>query len=279
MRDETAVLDTLRVWADDNERIRGMVLTSSRVIPGSTIDFLSDYDIELYVDDLAPFAASDEWLEFLGPIMVRWPYKPRSTMNPGWITRLVMFEDGVRVDFRITANKGIPADAYANGRKVLVDKDGLFEQLHEPTYTEYLVKRPTDERYEEMVNEFWWDVIYVPKYLWRGEFSFAKYMLDHILRHLFLHPMIEWYIGTKTNWSVNPGVWGRKFKYYLEAELWWQFEATYAGADVEENWDAFFTMLDLFSTLGRAVGESLGLQYPVDLEERVRKYCLWIRNQ
>ena len=73
MRDETAVLDTLRVWADDNERIRGMVLTSSRVIPGSTIDFLSDYDIELYVDDLAPFAASDEWLEFLGPIMVRWP--------------------------------------------------------------------------------------------------------------------------------------------------------------------------------------------------------------
>ena len=37
VRSETVVLETLQRWAEDNERIRGMVLTSSRVIPGSTI--------------------------------------------------------------------------------------------------------------------------------------------------------------------------------------------------------------------------------------------------
>ena len=279
VRSETVVLETLQRWAEDNERIRGMVLTSSRVIPGSTIDFLSDYDIELYVADLAPFMAGDEWLEFLGPIMVRWPYKPRSTMDPDWITRLVLFQDGVRVDFQITANPEVPADAYANGGRILVDKDQLFEYLEEPTYTKYLVKKPTHQQYEELVHEFWWDAIYVPKYLWRGELPFAKYMLDHTLRHCFLHPVIEWYIGSLTDWIANPGIWGRRFKYYLDAELWWQLEGTYAGADLEENWAAFFTMLDLFSRLSRDVGSFLGLKYPRKLEEDVREYCMWIRNQ
>ena len=94
MRGEHTVLRTLQDWAEGNEQIRGMVLTSSRVVPGSTIDFLSDYDIELYVSDLAPFAANDDWLEFLGSIMVRWPYKPRSTKYEDWITRLVLFHSG-----------------------------------------------------------------------------------------------------------------------------------------------------------------------------------------
>ncbi|MCK9524768.1 MAG: aminoglycoside 6-adenylyltransferase [Limnochordia bacterium] len=279
MRDEATVLETLQAWAEKDECIRGMVLTSSRVIPGSTIDFLSDYDIELYVSDLTPFAANDDWLAFLGSIMVRWPYKPRSTMEPDWITRLVLFRDGVRVDFQITANLEVRADAYANGRKILIDKDQLFDCLVEPTYTKYLVKTPTPQQYEELVQEFWWDAIYVPKCLCRGELPFAKYMLDHMLRHHFLHPMIEWYIGTITDWTANPGVWGRRFKYYLDRELSWQLEATYAGADLGENWDAFFNMLDLFSSLAREVGSYLGLEYPTDIEDDVRQYCQWIQGQ
>lgn len=279
VRDEAAVLGTLQTWAESNENIRGMVLTSSRVIPGSTIDFLSDYDIELYVSDLTPFADNDDWLAFLGTIMVRWPYLPRSTMNPDWITRLVLFQDGVRVDFQITDNRAVPSNAYSNGRKILIDKDQLFTSLEEPTYTDYLVKRPMPQQYEELVHEFWWDAIYVPKYLYRGELPFAKYMLDHTLRHLFLHPMIEWYIGTITDWNANPGVWGRRFKYYLEKEHWWQLESTYAGAGLEENWAAFFAMLDLFSSLAKEVGRYLGVEYPSTLEEDVTQYCLWIRGQ
>jgi len=279
MRGEHTVLRTLQDWAEGNEQIRGMVLTSSRVVPGSTIDFLSDYDIELYVSDLAPFAANDDWLEFLGPIMVRWPYKPRSTKYEDWITRLVLFQDGVRVDFQITADLQVPPDAYTDGRRVLLDKGNLFGHLAEPTYTKYLVKKPTEERYAELVHEFWWDAIYVPKYLWRNELLFAKYMLDHILRHFFLHPMIEWHIGTTTDWSANPGVWGRRFKHYLDQETWWQLEATFAGADLGENWGAFFAMLDLFSRLAREVGSHLGFDYPVNLERDVRGYCLSIYGQ
>lgn len=279
MREEQAVLRTLCGWAQESAAVRGMVLTSSRVVPGSAIDFLSDYDIELYVSNLAPFAANDDWLTFMGPIMVRWPYQPRATVREGWITRLVLFQDGVRVDFQITADLHVSADAYRNGGRVLVDKDNLFAHLREPSYTEYLVKKPTAERYEELVHEFWWDAIYVPKYLWRKELPFAKYMLDHVLRHNFLYPMIEWYLGTITDWTANPGLWGRRFKHYLDQETWWQLEATFAGADLGESWQAFFALLDLFSRLAREVAGHVGFTYPARLEDDVREYCLWISRQ
>ncbi len=91
--------------------------------------------------------------------------------------------------------------------------------------------------------------------------------------------MIEWYIGTITDWTAYPGLWGKRFKHYLDQETWWQLESTFAGADLEENWDAFFTLLDLFSRLARDVGHDLGLKYPEKSEEDVRQYCLWIGEQ
>ena len=68
MRTEQAILLQLTECADKNHLVRALVLTSSRVIPGSAIDFLSDYDIELYVTDLTSFQAGDDWVSFLAPL-------------------------------------------------------------------------------------------------------------------------------------------------------------------------------------------------------------------
>ena len=67
---------------------------------------------------------------------------------------------GSTVDFQITANLEVSPDAYPNSAKVLMDKDHLFDHLKEPTYTEYVVKRPTAQQYEELVHEFWWDAFF-----------------------------------------------------------------------------------------------------------------------
>ena len=55
MRTEEEVYSQFDEWAKNNELIRAAVLTSSRVKPGIEIEFLSDYDIELYVSDRTPF--------------------------------------------------------------------------------------------------------------------------------------------------------------------------------------------------------------------------------
>lgn len=278
MRTEKELLKQFQNWAEENPVIRAAILTSSRVNPEACIDILSDYDIELYVNDLQPFRHNDDWLSVFGPILVRWPLKPRSTFDENWITRLVLFQDGVRIDFQITDQTTIEADAYDNGYRVLLDKDNLTTHLKAPTFSDYLVKKPTQEEYETLVHEFWWNSTYIAKYLWRDELYFAKYMSDSSIRFSYLQKVIEWYIGIHHNWSVSTNKYGRWFKRYLDADTWAELEATFAGADIEDNWKAFFKTTAFFRKLAKSVGESLGYPYPSTLDKDVTAYHQSIRN-
>jgi aminoglycoside 6-adenylyltransferase len=194
------------------------------------------------------------------------------------ITRLVLFKDGVRIDFLITDETEIRPDAYDDGYRVLLDKDNLTAELIPPTYSLYRVKKPSRDEYDTLVHEFWWDATYVAKYLWRDEFPFAASMLGQAVRDEYLHTVIEWFIGLEHDWSVNTGVRGRKFKRYLDPQTWEEFTGTFAGADIEENWNAFFNAVVLFRKLARTVGENLGYEYPEGLDKEMSEYYSRIRS-
>lgn len=278
MRTEEEVLTQFNKWAQSNDLIRAAVLTSLRVDPKGVTDFLSDYDIELYVSDFEPFRKDDEWLSVFGPIMVRWPLKPRSTFDEKRLTRLVLFKDGVRIDFQITDKTEIEPDAYDDGYRILLDKDDLTIGLNDPTFSKHIIKKPSREEYDTLVHEFWWNATYVPKYLWRDELPFAKSVLGQTVRDKYLRTVIEWFIGLQHDWSVNTGLCGKWFKHYLDAETWSEFESTYAGADIEENWQSFFKAISLFRKLGKTVGRSLGYDYPTQLDQEMTDYYSTIRN-
>ncbi len=278
MRTEKEVLTQFDMWAQKNDLIRAAVLTSSRVDPERETDFLSDYDIELYVADLEPFRKDDRWLNVFGPIMVRWPHRPRSTFSEEWITRLILFKDGVRIDFQISDQTSIKPDAYENGYKILVDKDDLAVSLKEPTFSKYFIRKPSREEYDTLVHEFWWNAAYVPKYLWRDELPFAASMMRQAVRDKYLRTIIEWSIGLEHGWSVDTGLGGRRFKRYLDAETWSEFMSTFAGADMEENWQAVFKAATLFGKLARIVGSDLGYNYPAQLDREMTDYYFLIRS-
>ena len=63
-------------WANEMENVRGVMLTSTRTNPNAMVDALSDYDIELFVEDFQPFLEGDKWLEAFGDILVRTPINP-----------------------------------------------------------------------------------------------------------------------------------------------------------------------------------------------------------
>lgn len=273
MRTEKEVLAYFEDWAQANDLVRVAVLLGSRANPEAAIDFLSDYDIELYVDDLNPFKQNDEWLQNFGPILVRWPLKPRSTRDEKWITRLILFKDGVRIDFQITDNTEIAPDTYKDRYRVLIDKDNLTACLHQPTCLEHVVKAPPKEEFETLVSEFWWAATYFPKYLWRDELPYAKYMLDDVMRFEYLHRVVEWSIGTQRNWSVKTGLWGKSFKKFLDSEIWSELESTYTGAKAEENKRAFLRTIALFRKLATSVAYQLDYEYPMGLDKEVTDYC------
>jgi aminoglycoside 6-adenylyltransferase len=272
VRDEETVLGQLVAWGDAVDNVRAAVLTSSRANPSREVDWLSDYDVELFVKDLGPFLADDRWLDAFGRILVRWPLRPGETdFQEGWITRLVLFEDHVRIDFQITDRQAIPPHAYRDGYRVLIDKDGLLRDLPRPTHDAYRIRCPTREEFLDRVNAFWWDAAYVPKHLWRDELPFTAQMAAE-LRQGKLRPMMEWWIGSECDWTATTGLGGRWFKRFLDEKTWSAYEATFATAGIEDQWRAFFALVELFSRLAREVATRLGYPYPAEVEEKAVAY-------
>ncbi|WP_052737924.1 aminoglycoside 6-adenylyltransferase [Bacillus sp. SA1-12] len=284
MKKEEIMFRELTDWANSKEVIRTIILTSSRANPNAYKDVFTDFDIELFVSDLQPFLTSDRWLDNFGTMITTIPLRP--VENDGWITRLVLFEDGTKIDFQIytseslkelSNNQQLPVK-YDNGYKVLLDKDNLTKDIKSPSYTAFVTTKPTEEEFCELINDFWWDTTYVAKSLWRDELYFVKFMLDNVIRFNYLQKVIEWYIGVQNDWNVNPNKCGRWFKRYLDKETWQELESTYAGANIEDNWNALFRTADLFNRLSVKIGKDLGYDYPIELENKIREYLLKTRN-
>ena len=109
---------------------------------------------------------------------------------------------------------------------------------------------------------------YVAKGLWRGEITYAKYMLDEVIRKQLMK-MLVWYIGMQTRFAVNPGKSGKYFQKYLEPALWDLLLKTYADADPERNWEALFRMGELFRLTALQVAGHFNLEYPYGDDQRV----------
>ncbi|MTI67996.1 MAG: hypothetical protein FH753_15545 [Firmicutes bacterium] len=71
---------------------------------------------------------------------------------------------------------------------------------------------------------------------------------------------------------------GKNFKKYLDSETWEELEETYVGANIEENWTAFFNITTLFRKMAKQVGEKLGYEYPDQVDKEVMQFCRGIKK-
>jgi aminoglycoside 6-adenylyltransferase len=122
------------------------------------------------------------------------------------------------------------------------------------------------------LNDFFWDATYVAKYLWRNDLFYAKAMFDSSLRFEYFEKMIEWHIGSQNEWKVSTNVHGRYFPKYLNQATMNEIKETFAGSDIDENWRAFFKMVEQFTKFARQLADQLGYEYPTEQEEKMIKY-------
>ena len=279
--------EKLIAWGAKQELVRAMVLTSSRAIPNNPYtDLYSDYDVILALRDVRPFHDSREWLAAFGTVlaMYRDPMHEEDGMN--WSGNVVQFEDGFKIDFtlwpvemmrKVAQHETLPPEFDA-GYQVLLDKDGLTEGIKPPSYQSYIPQPPTEARYREEIENFFLCTTYVAKYLLRDDVMAAKFLLDGEMKHENLRPLLEWHIEIENDWKVKPGNYGRRIKKWLRPDLWADLESTYAGAGIEENWQALFRLMDLIHKVGIEVGEKLGFTYPESIEQRMRIYLAKMKN-
>lgn len=278
--DEAAVLARIVGWAGAQEAVRAVVLTSTRARPDAAVDALSDYDVILYATDPTPFLSGRSWPADLGPVLVQMPPAGAAWEYP---TRLVLYEDGTKIDFTIqdlaalrAAAESLPGELDA-GYRVLLDKDGLAAALPGPTGSAYVLKPPTQADFTAVIEEFWFETSYVAKNLWRRELLPAKYSLECVSKQALLRRMLEWRVALDHDWTYRPGVEGRRLQDHLPPDLWIALEQTYAGADLEDNWTALFRTTALFRRVATDVARQIGLEYPHRLDAEMMRYLEQIR--
>jgi aminoglycoside 6-adenylyltransferase len=282
--DEADVLDRLTRWAADQPLVRAAVLESSRAVDGAALDAFSDYDVLLVVADVRPFADDDGWLAGIGTPLVRFR-DAFEIQGFETLARLVLYEDSTKVDYmvwpaallrRVVETQRLP-DLLDWGYRVLLDKDDLTVGLPAPTRRAHIPARPSEAAYQALVEEFWWETTYVAKNLWRDDLLHARYSLDVVMKHDLLLRMLEWRVEIERDWSWKPGPVGKGLKRELPPALWSALEATFVGADIEENWRALFATTALFRQAATAVGAALGYIYPDALDRRVSAYLMAVR--
>lgn len=282
---ESSVLARLVAWAEAHPLVRALLLESSRAQDNAPLDIFSDYDVLIVASDTAPFVDDEAWLaDFDTPIV---KFRDSGQIH-GFAThnRLVLYEDHTKIDYliwpaallrRVRDEPRLP-DVLDWGYRVLVDKDGLSPGLPAPTRTAYIPSQPTERDYHALIEEFWWEAIYVAKNLWRDELIHARYNLDVVMKLDLLVRLLEWRIELDHDWSLKPGVVGRGFKRLLPPDLWSALAATFAGSDAAENWRALFATTALFRRVALEVGIALGYTYPHDLDRRVTAYLKAVRD-
>lgn len=280
---EPDAVGRLMGWGSAQPTVRALILTGSRANPHAQIDRLSDFDLEVFVTDMDPFIRDEAWVRWFGEPLALFPDSGDDGGTPS-ITRLVLYEDGTRIDYNVhhvsdlaatLAEPQLPRGLDA-GYRVLLDKDGLAGQLAPPTHTAYVRRGPEAAEFRTLVEEFWWGMTYVAKYLWRDDLLPARYSLHGGLDRL--RQVLEWQIEAERGWSLPLGTRGRGFKWLLGAQRWRELERSLSGPSVEEHWAALFTLSGLFGRTAAAVAEHLEYEYPLDLDRRVTAYVAHVRR-
>jgi aminoglycoside 6-adenylyltransferase len=279
MRSEKEILDLVINLARNDDRIRAVILNGSRANPYAPRDIFQDYDIVYFVTDVSPFKNDLDWIKCFGELMIM--QIPEDMQDPpprndGAFAYLMQFTDGNRIDlgiYPLTSVNDLMNDSLS---VLLLDKDGIIEPLAPSNERDYLPKQPTPKAYADCCNEFWWVCPYVAKGLWREEITYAKYMLDQVVREELMK-MLAWHIGVKTKFLINPGKFGKYFKKYLEPELWEMLKKTYSDASYDNTWEALFMTCDLFRATALQVAVYFEFVYPLGDDERVSAHLRHVR--
>lgn len=274
MDEESAseLLPTICAWAQAQSDIRALIVTGSHA--RGQADDLSDLDLEIFTRTPEQYVQSDRWMTEIDAV---WTYLPLHN-DRGLPTRLIVFTDGLKVDFTIcpvtalaemVATRRVPP-LYDRGYRVLVDKDQVAEKLPPASRRPPMTSPPTEAEFISVMREFWFEVCQVAKYLKRNDLWAAKYR-DRKVKELLL-TVIEWYEKSLHGWDHPTERLGTRMKEWVEPEVWAGLMGAFAHFDAEDSWKALDATMSIFRSLTQETAGRLGHRYPREVDEQLSQY-------
>lgn len=237
MRSEKEMMHLIFEVAKKLQVVEAIALNGSKVYRKTNTDDFQDFDVVYFVkeEEMENLITNRTWLEDFGEILVMQtpmieegvPYHYSERFN-----FLMLFKDGNRIDLGLCPVPKISQWAKEDPvAEILDDPKGLLgkETLYQDEAI-YYVQKPSQQKFQEVCNEFWWVSPYVVKGILREEFFYA---LDHFnhLQGCFLE-LLSWYLASDDNYQITLGKNYKYLKNYLREEemakiLSWQNNGDY----------------------------------------------------
>lgn len=251
-------------WANGRADIRRVLLVGSRARDAQPDD-LADLDVQLYVEAGARYVEDERWLEELGAVAVcvRDEYMDGGVRVP---TRLVIFENGVKVDFAF-----YPADAVSEGIRAglpfhpLLEEDPATAPAPPRSTSDRRPPAPTEAEFRRTVEEFWFELYHVAKYLARDELWLAK-SRDWAAKQ-FLLVMVGWHERFVRDRVVDPDDVGKRPS--MDAGTWQSLCESFAGCDPGEIGQSIARTGALFRRLANETATVLGFSYAAGVDRTI----------
>jgi len=257
-------IDKIISWAKKEEQIKVLMLTGSLVGNGSR-DELSDYDVAVFTTDVKKYANDDSWIHSIEKV---WVYEPHFLQknNKKYPTRLVIYKDGLQVDFAIfdlehlknlKKEKTLPVE-YNLGYKILLDKENLTKDLQQPDYKYPFAKKPTQEEFDLVVSVFFFEAFKEAKALFRKDLWHAK-IRDWSTKKRLLK-MIEWNEKVKNGWNYDTNCDGKRMQSWVSQETWKMAHEIFARFDEVDSFEKLKKTIDIFHKISVQIADALGLK-------------------
>jgi aminoglycoside 6-adenylyltransferase len=111
----------------------------------------------------------------------------------------------------------------------------------------------------------------VAKGLLRNEITYAKEMLETVVRPMFMK-IIEWEVGADHQFSVSFGKAGRFMHRYVSKDYHKRVLQTYSDSDAENNWKALFNIVALFEQSSNKVAAKMNFRIDQKEQENAIRY-------
>lgn len=260
--------------AQDDPRIRAVVMNGSRANPHAPSDIFQDFDIVYVVGEIGSFVHDKDWIAQFGePLIIQLPEEMEDPLpsNDGTYAYLMLFTDGNRIDLTLCPLDIFTSQEPDSMTMVLLDKDHLLGSIPTPGDSGYVLQAPTGKEFADCCNEFLWVCTNVAKGLWRNEIVYAKTMYEVYVRPQALR-MLDWYIAMRAGYTINPGKYGKWYQRYLPQELYALVEQSYSDADLRNSWAALYALYQAFRIASEAVARDRGFVYPLQDADNVLAY-------
>jgi aminoglycoside 6-adenylyltransferase len=268
------IIERLIEYGKSTCLVKAIILIGSQSRENLPSDEYSDIDMILFVTDIDFFINSDEWLHTLGKCHISFA----ENTVAGGMERRVFFDNGMDADFiflqvdRINRFYDL-AEIVARSYKILLDKENFTELIDDISNKANLFARPTEQEFQNLINAFWFHVIWSTKKAYRGELWSSITCVNGYMKELLLKA-IEYYEHALHGDNYDTWHCARFIERWAEPEIVEKFKNIYATYSKDDVLKATFTTLELFRKVTVDTAAYWGYQYPYESDDYATKWFM-----